>query len=299
MRKAGIIGTPVGHSLSPAIHAAAYRLLGLDWEYGKYECPEEADAQSFIDGAPANGFIGINITMPYKRLALASAVWADPLARAMGGANVLAFTPEGPHAYNTDGAGIVASLRGDLGIEPAGEDFIVCGTGPTAAAACVALRLAGAARIVALSRSLERAEEFTIGVNDRLGAQVPVEAASYADAPMLLSEIYHVVDATSLGMKPGDGSALPVDAFTPRHTVMDAVYGFGESAILAGVRAAGGCGCDGLGMLVEQAALAIDIWMEAAGLRAGQDGEDPMRRADYVEVRAAMHEAALAELASR
>jgi shikimate dehydrogenase len=262
------------------MHNAAYEALGFDWEYGLYACEDVAAFNATVAAAATDPeFIGFNVTMPYKRDAFAVSDELSAAARATGGVNVLTFERKGrsttqPSATcatriagtSTDGAGIVRSLERDGDVDIAAARVLICGTGPTAAAALVALAEVPAASIAVLSRDVRRAQALIDAAGAPLAeAAGSVWAAGYDEAPGLLRDATVLVDATSLGMRLGDPAVLPVELLGLQHTVLDVVYGQGQTALLRGAMAAGARAFDGLGMLVEQAALTIELWAQAQG----------------------------------
>ncbi len=149
--RAAVLGSPIAHSLSPVLHLAAYRALGLaDWDYEKHECAEPGLA-GFVAGLGPD-WAGLSLTMPLKRVALEVADELSPLAAATGAANTLVFTGGRRYADNTDVAGIIATLRG-AGFDGGGR-AVVLGAGGTAQAALAALRELGVEEIEVLVRSL-------------------------------------------------------------------------------------------------------------------------------------------------
>jgi shikimate dehydrogenase len=254
------------------MHQAAYAALGLDWEYGLYPCESQEDFFSLVDKAtdPASGFLGLNVTMPYKTCASRACARQSAAARLARSVNVMTFEPSGSlgarsdaSGANTDGVGVVRFLKDEAVVEFASARVLLCGTGPTAAAIAVALRDAGAESVSVLSRDAARATEL-MGRIGHAGA-----TGNYADAALvrrLVAECTVVIDATPLGMQPHDGSVIPVELLGPSHTVLDVVYGHGVTALVAGARERGAQAYDGLGMLVEQAALTIELWAAACGL---------------------------------
>lgn len=282
LKKMGLIGYPVAHSLSPVMHAAAYEELDLPWRYGLHDVPTPSEAERFIEQAAFEGFSGLNVTMPYKRLALTHATVTDPAARGAGGANVLTFCDGEVFASNTDGSGIVAALAGEGGLPASGASFLVCGTGPTAGAACTALIASGASLVFCMSRSVGAARRFVSGLS--LDRAVPT---TYGEASDIMAQVDGIVDATPVGMQAGDVSVLPAAGFSSRHVVLDMVYGHGVTDLVRVASQAGARTLDGVGVLVEQAALTIEIWAEVhegVALRAPRE---------------AMRDAALSELVRR
>jgi shikimate dehydrogenase len=276
--RTGLVGFPIAHSLSPAIHNAAYEALGLDWRYEAHPCEDAAAFEGLIRRLAADpAVIGVNVTTPYKTAAFNLADEAADTAAVVCGANVLTFAPPGALAHGrpcmmasfTDGAGLVASIQRDARIPVKGAAVALCGTGPVAAAVLAELLAVGAASVRLLTRDDERA----IALLHRLrGARMDVSAVRhcrYGDSAAVaqaVSESAVIIDATPLGMHQGDPAVIPVELLNSRHHVFDVVYGHGETALLAGARSNGAAAYDGKGMLVEQAALAIEQWAKACGM---------------------------------
>jgi shikimate dehydrogenase len=247
MRRLGVLGWPVAHSRSPAMHRAAFAALGLtDLSYQKLPVPPELFAET-VRALPASGFIGANVTIPHKEAALALADTATEAARAIGAANTLSFGDGAIHAENTDAPGLIDALgRDDL----TGLTALVLGAGGSARAAAYALREAGAARVAVWNRTTDRARALA----DDLG----VDAVTDAPRADLL------VNCTAAGLD--DPAAtfkeLPVaaDALGAYPTVVDLVYRDGGTALIAAARAAGCATVDGLEVLVGQGARSFEAW---------------------------------------
>ena len=255
-----VLGHPVAHSKSPSLHNAVYSALGLDWEYGLADCPTRADARAFLARAD---WLACNVTMPFKPLALEVASWGSEAARGAQGANVLARRDGRLLADNTDGKGCVAYLR-RCGVNFAGARTVVCGTGPTSLSIVHAVAQTGASDVTLLGRDAARARGVLDAYRDRLrdtgaasarGASCATElrANAYADATPDVESADIVIDATPLGMKPGDPAPFDVGLLSAGQVVLDVVYGHGESVLIAAARAAGCVAFDGSGMLVAQA----------------------------------------------
>ena len=266
-----VLGHPVAHSKSPAMHNAAYRALGLPWSYELADCATEASAQAFLN---ARNWRACNVTMPWKPLALACATHASEAARLAQGANVLVNWAGHVHADNTDGKGCVTYLE-RCGVRFDGARVAVCGTGPTSFAIAHACAAAGAVLVCLLGRDEARASGAVAGYLERCGrsledaisggarsaepkdlrsSETLFEAHAYDEAGLAaIAESSVIVDATPLGMKPGDPAPFDVSALRAGQTVFDVVYGHGETALIAAARAAGCAAYDGAGMLVAQA----------------------------------------------
>ena len=250
--KAYVLGHPVAHSKSPAMHNAAYRALGLNWEYGFADRETEADARVFLN---VRNWRALNITMPWKPLALEAADEASPAAALAQGANVLVNWGNRLHADNTDGKGCVAFLRRS-GVAFEGARVAVCGTGPTSLAIAHACAEAGAARVALLSRDADKAQRALEAYRGRLSDAVgnaELACGSYAKSASEIARATLIIDATPLGMNEGDPAPFDTSLLSARQVVLDVVYGHGGTALLAAARATGCQAHDGAGMLVAQA----------------------------------------------
>lgn len=247
-RVAAVIGSPVKHSLSPAMHNAAFRQLGVDWVYVAFHVAH-GDAQRAIDAMRVLELGGLSVTMPHKE-AVAMAVDAlDPAASALRSVNTVALQPDGTLVgHSTDGAGFVASLTA-AGVAVNGRTVCLLGAGGAARAISDALARAGAARIAVLNRTFATAQE-TVELAGGVGVIAGAHDVSEADI---------VVNATSIGMGSED---LPCDprALRAGQVVADIVYHPRETALLRAARAAGATTVDGMGMLVHQGALQQQLW---------------------------------------
>lgn len=262
-----ILGHPVGHSKSPAMHNAAYAALGLDWFYGFADYPDPTRARSFIEN---DEWLALNVTMPYKPLALECANTASLSARLANGANVLVKHEGALRADNVDGKGCVAFLR-RCGTDPAGKRVVVCGTGPTSLSIMHACVRAHASRVSLLGRDAGRTQAVLAAYQANLAdsgtsASCDMDALSYDAAEQRIADAQVIVDATPLGMSAGDPAPFDVALLSAGQVVVDAVYGHGETALVAAARAAGCAAYDGSGMLVGQAVETIRVVAEATGL---------------------------------
>jgi shikimate dehydrogenase len=246
LRRLGVLGWPVDHSRSPAMHNAALAATGLDREYAYERVAVAPDALArTMAELPATGFAGVNVTIPHKEEALALATDASADARAIGAANTLTFGPDGAvRADNTDAPGLLDALG-----EPVPRTALVLGAGGSARAVAYALRGAGAA-VAVWNRTPERAR--------RLAAELGVAAV---DAPTRAEVL---VNCTSVGLH--DPAAtfkeLPLTSDELGHyaCVVDLVYRAGGTELLRQAERRG-CRCvDGLEILVRQGARSFEIW---------------------------------------
>lgn len=265
-RLAAVIGFPVRHSLSPAMHNAAFRELGLDWIYVACEVAPGAVEGAF-GGVRALGFGGLSVTIPHKAAALEAVDEVTDAARSVGAVNTVVPTADGRlRGDNTDGAGFLASLS-EEGFDPTGRVCAVLGAGGAARAVVHALAGAGAAEIIVVNRTPARAESTAAlaGATGRVGA-----AADVARAEL-------VVNATPLGLAGSPGLPLDPELLGESQLVVDLVPNPAVTPLMRAARERGAGVAGGLGMLVHQGALAFELWtgrpapvgvMRAAAVRA-------------------------------
>ncbi len=282
MSRLGVLGWPVAHSRSPAMHNAALAAVGLDgWRYQRLPVPPALFAQTTRALGRA-GFLGANVTIPHKQAALELATQASPAAREIGAANTLTFVADGAIvAENTDAPGLIAAL-GSLTDLPAHPRALVLGAGGSARAVVWALREAGASEVSVWNRTFARAEA--------LAAELGVLAVRAPRAADLL------VNCTSVGLRAGvgversasDGEALnqlgmTFDQVGEYSYVVDLVYRSGSTPLLAAAKAHGASTIDGLELLVAQGALSFELWTGRPApldvMRAAARAEDAARPA--------------------
>lgn len=244
----GLIGNPVGHSLSPPMHEAAYDELGLEGRYVTFE-PEPNDLESAIEGANALGVRGLNVTIPFKQDVL-ELVEPDDLATRIGAVNTIDFSGSTPTGHNTDAVGAIRALRDhDVALE--GARAVVVGAGGAGRAIAFGLADAGATVDIA-NRTESTAHELANSVSGATGHGLE----SLAD---LLSTADVVINATSVGME-ADETPIPADALHGELTVMDAVYRPLETRLLRDAQSVGATTVDGAWMLLYQGVEALEIW---------------------------------------
>lgn len=250
-----VIGHPIHHSLSPAMHGAAIEALGLDASYLAFDVAPEALGDA-VRGLRALGALGFNVTLPHKEAIGAHLDALDDAARAIGAVNTV-FRDEGRWiGTNTDAPGLVRSLE-QAGVSLGGARVVIVGAGGAARAAAYGLGKAGASSIVIAARRPAQAE----AIAGDLGGTI---AARGLGAPGLLEGCDLLVQASSatLDARAGDelADALRLETMPPGGAVIDLVYRPRITAVLAAARARGLRVVDGLGMLVHQGALALERW---------------------------------------
>ncbi|MFA4945575.1 MAG: shikimate dehydrogenase [Lentisphaeria bacterium] len=279
-----VLGFPVGHSLSPCMHNAAFAALGLD---AAYEAIEVAPAElpAVFARLRREGYGGWNCTVPHKEAAATLVDEVAPEARRIGSVNTVVCRDGRLTGHSTDGYGLLAAAREAFAFAPPGARVAIVGCGGAGRAAAFALAGAGVARLLLLNRTPERAAELA----RELACHEPrcqVAAAGLADAAALaaaLAGIELLVQATSLGLKPGDPAPLPAAAIPAGCAVLDMIYR--DTPLL---RAAAAHGCrtaDGLGMLLHQGARSFRLW-------TGREAPLEIMRAALLRERAARQAAA-------
>lgn len=246
----GVLGFPVAHSRSPALHNAAFRALGLDWRYVKLPVPPERFAET-ARALPGSGFRGANVTLPHKLAALELADASSSAARAIGAANTLTFADGRIEADNTDAAGFLDALGELPGASPERRRALVLGAGGAGRAVAWALREAGAAEVAVWNRTPGRAAA--------LARELGVRHAERPGPADLL------VNATSVGLEPGTGEAEALEALAlggldPPAVVVDLVYGEGTTPVCAWAARAGSRVVEGIEVLVRQGARSFERW---------------------------------------
>jgi shikimate dehydrogenase len=259
-RVAAVIGDPVRHSRSPLIHNAAFAATGLDWVY--LALPVRAgDVARAFDGVRALGIEGLSVTTPHKDDAAAYVDELDDDARILGAVNCVVRDDERLIGANTDGPGLVASLR-DAGFEPRGERCAVLGAGGAARSVVLALARAGASEVLVVNRTADRAERAAALATEAgsTGTVAPVDAV--ADAGLVVNATSIGMGSTSSGAVDPSSTELPLPGALVRAdlVVADLVVHPVETPLLRLAAARGARRVDGLGMLVHQAALAFTRW---------------------------------------
>ena len=248
-RLAGVIGHPIRHSLSPLLHNAAFQALDLDWAFVAFDVPA-GEGKGAIEAMRTLGIEGLSVTMPHKADAAAAVDELAPTAARLGSVNTVVRRGTTLVGENTDGAGFLNALRLDEGFDPQGRRCVVLGAGGAARAVVLALAGAGAAEVVVVNRSDERA---TTAVSLAPAVARVGKAAEASGADL-------VVNATPVGMTGDPGIPLDADLLHAGQLVVDLVYIPAVTPLVAAARDRGASAVNGLGMLIHQAALAFQHW---------------------------------------
>ena len=266
-RLCAVLGSPIRHSASPAMHNAAFAALGLNWRYLAFEV-DPKNLRAAIEGARAMNFVGLNLTVPHKLLAVDMVDELDASAKAWGAVNTIKFENGRAIGFNTDANAIVTSLRDDLKVDLRGAKVLLLGAGGAGRTAALKIAAENVAELFLMNRTVSKAEEVAAEIKK----QFPAVKVSVGYPP---AKVTLVLNCTSLGLKPED--VLPLDetrfSLKQADAVYDMVYKPAETKLLAAAKVAGCRTAGGIGMLVHQGAKAFEIW-------AGQPAPvDEMRRA--------------------
>ena len=251
----GIFGWPARHSLSPAMHNAAFRALDLPCRYETFEVAPD-HLPDAVRAIRALGLGGVNVTIPHKQAVIPLLDVIDPQAGRIGAVNTIAVSGGRLIGHNTDGEGFLRSLL-EAGVDPVARPVVLLGAGGAALGVADALLDRGVSDLSLLARSPEKLAP----VAARLASAHPAARVTTADlaSPLPTGSVL-LINATPLGMKPGDPLPCAVELIDPASVVADLVYRPDETPLLAAAKRRGATIVPGLGMLLHQGALAFEIW---------------------------------------
>lgn len=252
MIRACVIGWPISHSLSPAIHGYWLKTYGVDGEYRKVPV-EPKEFEGFLMNLAANGFCGGNITVPHKIEAHRLCELRDAAAEAIGAVNTVWLDGGRLAGSNTDACGFLANLDGEASGWDRGGPAVVIGAGGAARAIVWALRQRGFEAIRIVNRTKARAEELAASFP-------PASAHSLEELGLALEGAHIIVNASTLGMNGAPALNVDLSPAARDATVCDIVYSPLETGLLSEARRRGLRAVDGLGMLLHQAAPGFEIW---------------------------------------
>ena len=272
----GLLGYPLGHSLSPQIHAAALRTLGLQGIYHLYPVEHEKDLPELINQLRQGAVQGLNVTIPYKRSVIDFMDVLTPTARSIGAINTISFQENQLIGENTDAGGFLADLR-RLGWFSEGDQLrqaLILGAGGSARAIAYALYQQGW-RLTIAARRIEQAGVLGESIAELIPGRDEQSLVEYIKLDWTaLSNFEHVpdliVNTTPVGMSPQENAnPWPHDLALPSEAaVYDLVYNPVETEFTRAAKEAGLSAASGIGMLVEQAALSFEIWTDLPAPRA-------------------------------
>ena len=255
-----VFGHPIGHTLSPVMHNANFRSLGMDAIYLAFDV-EPARLMEVLPAMAHMGFRGVNLTVPLKEVAFRGLRRLDKSARRLGAVNTVEFSPAGLKGHNTDGKGFLLAIDEAFGRSVSGLSVFVLGSGGAGRAVAITCAAAGARRVAVTDVDFSRARRVAREIR-RLSTRtaidaVPADIAAWTEAS-LRADL--VVQATPVGMKKGERSLLPPAAFRKRQMVFDLIYMYPKTPFMKAAARAGAKTANGLGMLLHQGAWAFTIW---------------------------------------
>ncbi len=257
-----VIGHPVAHSLSPAMHNASLRSLGWDALYLAFDVGE-AQVAAALAGLRCLGFGGVNVTLPLKHAACRAMNRLAPCASRLGVVNTVAFDGPDSVGYNTDGVGLLTDLAEQFAVHPRGLRVLVVGCGGAGRAAALTLAAEGAASLALANRTARRAAEVAADVAV-CAPETPVRALSSAIADWVEAarDADLVVQCSTSGMHAGDAPVLPAAAFRTDQCLYDLVYTAEQTSTMQVAARQGARVANGLGMLLHQGAESFRIWTD-------------------------------------
>ena len=259
-RICGLIGDPVGHSVSPAMHNAAFKDKGLDYIYLPFRVAREQLGEA-ISGIRGLNIRGVNVTIPHKVSVMSLLDELDPLAERIGAVNTIVNNDGVLKGYNTDGQGFLKAIL-ERGIEPEAKNVVILGAGGASRAISFVLAERGA-NLVILNRQLEMdwALELAGSVSRAFGREVKALELNEPNLTKVLKKGDILVNATSVGMSPNTGETpVPAGLLKDGLTIFDVVYNPLKTKLLKEAEDAGAGAISGIEMLVWQGVLAFEMW---------------------------------------
>jgi len=261
-RICGLIGDPVEHTMSPAMHNAAFRETVIDYRYVPFRVKKDELGQA-VQGLRALNFRGFNVTIPHKVAVLQFLDKLDPLAEKIGAVNTVVNDNGVLTGYNTDASGFLQALL-ERGNEPAGKNVVILGAGGASRAISFILADRGA-NLVILNRFQELgwAEELASRITQMFTREVEALELNRENLARVLGKTDILVNATSVGMNPDtDETPVAVDQLRPGLLVFDIVYNSMKTRLVREAEAAGADTISGLDMLIWQGAIAFEKWTD-------------------------------------
>jgi shikimate dehydrogenase len=267
----GVFGHPVAHSLSPQMQNAALEKSGFEMRYARFEIAP-GELQPALELLPRLDFVGVNLTIPHKMVALDLMDDLDESARLIGAVNTVKLDNGKLRGFNTDGKGFSRAIREEFSVDLRDLRVLVIGAGGAARAIALQCAKENCERLVIANRDLEKATQLVeklrgffsgprvLGPVARLQAIAPAETA----LRFQIANTDLVVNATPLGLNRADAAPIPARLLAPHLMVYDTVYSSGPTAFVSSAIEAGARSANGLSMLLHQGVLAFEIWFDRA-----------------------------------
>ncbi len=263
-KRAGVIGHPLGHSISPALFAAAFEGAGIDATYEAWPTPPDT-LEGRVNSLRGGDFLGANVTVPHKTDIVPLLDETDDVASKARAVNTVVHREGKLIGYNTDVAGFARSLREDAGFDAKAKATMVLGSGGAARAVALALVEAGARVIYVVARQPRKLERTVLDLKPLTPAGTTISWAYWGDGSFLrsLAEADLLVNCTPVGTAGSESAGKLVidpELIQPKTTVFDLVYNPLETPLVAAAKSRGAKAYSGLGMLVYQAAESFRLW---------------------------------------
>lgn len=263
-KRAGVIGSPVGHSISPAMFAAAFKAAGIDATYEAWETSAEV-LEGRINALRSDDYLGANVTVPHKQAVIPLLDEMDPRASDAGAVNVIVHRDGKLTGYNTDASGFARSLREDAGFDGKRKKIMLLGSGGAARAVALALIEQNPEWVYVVGRTPRNIDRMVVDIKRLTPSGTTITWAYWGDGSYMraLAEADLIVNCTPIGVAGSetDGqSPLRPEEIRAGVIVYDLVYNPAETPLLAAARARGATPVRGIGMLVYQAAEAFKLW---------------------------------------
>jgi shikimate dehydrogenase len=254
-----VLGHPVRHTLSPAMHNAAFHALGMDAVYLAFDVKPDA-VMPVLCAMREMGFGGTNLTVPLKEIAFRGLEDLEASATNAGAVNTVSFQGCVMRGFNTDGYGLLTALREAFGTAAEGEDIAILGSGGAARAAALVCARSGAASLSIVARNEKRAGRLEDDIKSAAPCTAVRSVTASAEQPSAVRAATLVIQATPVGLHAEDPPLFPAEAFRPGQKLYDLVYNHPETSTMKASRASGARAENGLGMLLHQGVKAFQIW---------------------------------------
>jgi len=264
----GLLGYPLGHSISPVMQNAAFESRDINYLYMPIELKKE-DLEHVVKAMPKMNFAGFNVTIPYKIEIMKHLDEIDDLAKSIGAVNTVAIKDGKLKGYNTDGIGFLRSLEEEINVSVAGKNIFILGSGGAARAISMTLAMNKARRLYICNRTYEKAESLAKDINSKHGnvaISIPMVEQKIKDA---INDAEILINTTSVGTYPNiDETPIDKEILQDHLAVCDIVYNPKKTKLLQDAEKLGCKTMSGLGMLIYQGAEAFKIW---TGVKAPVD----------------------------
>jgi len=257
-RICGVIGDPIEHSLSPAMHNAAFKEAGLDIVFVAFTVAADK-VEDAAKGMRSLNILGLNVTMPHKNKIIPYLDKLDPIAKYLMSVNTILNKNGSLSGYNTDGTGAMQALHQN-GVNLKGKKMLLLGGG--GAARAIAFAAAKEVdRLVILNRTPKKSQEFAKALSQKLDKKIEGQALSSQSIQKQMQDTQILINATSVGMNPHEKiSLIPPKLIKPTQTVLDIVYNPLQTKLLEDAKRAGAKTINGVEMLIHQGAASFEIW---------------------------------------